>query len=167
MKKVLLGLLVILVIIQFIHPKKNSSTPQAMLVNDIGKKYIVPESVQEILKTSCYDCHSNNTMYPWYSKIQPVDWWLANHVNEGKGEVNFSEFATYGIGRQYKKLEEIMEQVKEDEMPLSSYTLIHKNAILSPEKKKVLTTWAAALRDSIKANTPADSLVRKRPPAAK
>jgi hypothetical protein len=167
MKKVLLVLLVILVIIQFIHPAKNSSSEDAMLVNDISKKYIIPQNVHDILKTSCYDCHSNNTVYPWYSKIQPVDWWLTNHINEGKREVNFSEFATYGIGRQYKKLEEIMEQVKEDEMPLSSYTLIHKNAILSADKKQVLTAWATALRDSIKANTPADSLARKRPPAIK
>jgi hypothetical protein len=167
MKKVLLVLLVILVIIQFIHPGKNSSSQDAMLFNDISKKYIVPENVHEILKTSCYDCHSNNTVYPWYSKIQPVDWWLTNHINEGKREVNFSEFATYGIGRQYKKLEEIMEQVKEDEMPLSSYTLIHKNAILSTDKKQALAAWGTALIDSIKANTPADSLARKRPPAAK
>ncbi|MDB5275156.1 MAG: cytochrome [Ferruginibacter sp.] len=94
MKKVLLVLLVILVIIQFIHPAKNSSSEDAMLVNDISKKYIIPQNVHDILKTSCYDCHSNNTVYPWYSKIQPVDWWLTNHINEGKREVNFSEFAT-------------------------------------------------------------------------
>ncbi len=167
MKKVLPALLVILVIIQFFHPKKNSSTTGALLVNDIGKKYTVPDNIHQILQTSCYDCHSNNTVYPWYSKIQPVAWWLNNHIIEGKKEINFSEFATYRIGRQYKKLEEIMDQVKEDEMPLSSYTIIHKNAILSPEKKLALRNWATVLRDSIKSNNPTDSLISKRPPLAK
>jgi hypothetical protein len=167
MKKVLVVLLIVLAIMQFIHPKKNTSTPEAMLVNDIGRKYAVPDNVHQILETSCYDCHSNNTIYPWYAKLQPVDWWLTHHVNEGKSEVNFSEFATYGIGRQYKKLEEIIEQVKEDEMPLSSYTLIHKNAILKPEQKQALNSWATAIRDSIKANTPADSLIRKKPQPSK
>ncbi len=167
MKKVLLAALVILIIIQFIHPQKNSSATAALLVNDISKKYLVPENIHQILQTSCYDCHSNNTVYPWYSKLQPVDWWLNNHINEGKREVNFSEFATYGIGRQYKKLEEIMKQVKDDEMPLSSYTLIHKNAILKADQKQALNAWASAIHDSIKANTAADSLLRKRPPTAK
>jgi hypothetical protein len=167
MKKVLLVLLVILVIIQFIHPQKNTSSTDAMLVNDISKKYNVPDNIHQILQTSCYDCHSNNTVYPWYSKLQPVDWWLNNHIIDGKKEVNFSEFATYRIGRQYKKLEEIMKQVKEDEMPLSSYTFIHKNAILKADQKQALNVWASAIHDSIKTNTPADSLVRKRPVATR
>ena len=105
------------------------------MTSDISKVYVVPDSVTQILKTSCYDCHSNNTVYPWYSKIQPVAWWLNDHIEEGKREINFSEFATYRIGRQYKKMDEIIKQVKEDEMPLSSYTLIHKNAILTQKSK--------------------------------
>ncbi len=164
LKSVLLMLLVTLVIIQFIHPKKNISAPSTLLVSDISNQYPVPDKVHQILQTSCYDCHSNNTSYPWYSKIQPVAWWLNNHIVEGKREINFSEFTNYRIGRQYNKLEEIIKQVKEDEMPLTSYTLIHKNAILTTDQKLLITSWASAIRDSIKAKYPADSLVMKRPP---
>src|SRR5665647_1862494 len=112
LKNILLLLLVALVIIQFIRPGKNISAPSTLLANDISKVYTVPDSVHQILQTSCYDCHSNNTTYPWYAKVQPVAWWLNNHIVEGKKEVNFSEFATYRIGRQYKKLDEIIKQVK-------------------------------------------------------
>ena len=168
MKKFLKGILLILlttfVIIQFFRPQKNISDSSSLLANDIGKQYLVPDDVHQILQTSCYDCHSNNTMYPWYSKVQPIAWWLDNHIAEGKKEINFPEFANYRIGRQYKKLDEIVKQVKEDEMPLSSYTLIHKNAILTVPQKLKIINWAAALRDTIKANNPPDSLIIKRPP---
>jgi hypothetical protein len=158
LKKLLLVLLVIFIIIQFFRPEKNISIAAA--TNDITALYAVPADVQQILKTSCYDCHSNNTVYPWYNNIQPVAWWLKNHVDEGKRELNFSEFATYRIGRQYRKLDEINKQVKEDEMPLGSYTLIHTNAKLNSEQKLAVANWVVALRDSIKAHYPADSLVR-------
>ena len=162
-KALLLLLLIAVIIIQFIHPEKNISDPAALQLNDIGKLYRVPESVNHILKVSCYDCHSNNTVYPWYSKIQPVAWWLNDHIVEGKKEINFSEFATYRIGRQYRKLDEVIKQVKQDEMPLSSYTLIHRNAILTLNHKLAITNWAAAIRDTIKTNYPPDSLIIKRP----
>ncbi len=149
-------LLTALLVIQFFHTKKNLSND---FTNDISKTYIVPDSIQQILKTSCDDCHSNSTVYPWYSKIQPVDWWLQNHVNEGKRELNFSEFSSYRIYRQYKKLKEIIDELKDDEMPLTSYLLIHGNAKLNDSQKLQLTTWAESLRETIKANYPADSLV--------
>jgi hypothetical protein len=120
----------------------------------------MPQEVASTLQSSCYDCHSNNTHYPWYANFQPVAWWLADHVKEGKKEVNFSEFATYRIGRQYRKLEEIANEVEEGEMPLQSYTFIHGDAKLSPAQKESLINWASATRDSIKANYPADSLLR-------
>ena len=154
-------LLAVLIIIQFFHPAKNVSGSSAIVSNDISKVYHVPDNVQVILKASCYDCHSNNTRYPWYSKIQPVAWWLNDHILEGKKEINFSEFALYRIRRQYRKMEEIIKQVKDDEMPLSPYTLIHRNATLSKDQKLSLTNWASAIRDTIKANYPADSLIRK------
>ena len=162
-KRALLLLLIAVILIQFIHPEKNISDPAALQLNDIGKLYRVPESVNHILKVSCYDCHSNNTVYPWYSKIQPVAWWLNDHIVEGKKEINFSEFATYRIGRQYRKLDEVIKELKQDEMPLSSYTLIHRNAILNPKQKLTITNWAAAIRDTIKSNNPPDSLIIKRP----
>jgi len=156
-KNIAIAVLILLVIIQFIHPAKNLSNETA---NDISKKYPVPDSVQMILRTSCYDCHSNQTTYPWYNNIQPVAWWLGHHVNEGKEELNFNEFGTYRIGRQYHKLEEIVKQVNEGEMPMSSYTLIHGYAKLNDSQRKLVVDWANNLRDTIKATYPADSLKR-------
>jgi Haem-binding domain len=146
-KKIAYVLLVVLVIIQFFHPARNISTEKSP--NDITNKYVVPASVQEILNTSCYDCHSNNTVYPWYANIQPVAWWLADHVNEGKRELNFSEFITYSPKKAHHKLEEVIEQTKEGEMPLQSYTIIHQNTKLSEAQKLEIATWADGLRKEI------------------
>jgi Haem-binding domain len=162
-KRFFLLLLLVFVIIQFFRPAKNIA--EGISANDITKKYVVPTDVQAILKTSCYDCHSNNTNYPWYNNIQPVAWWLKNHIDEGKRELDFSEFATYRIGRQYKKLEEINEQIKEGEMPLESYTIIHGNAKLNEQQKLSIANWVTTLRDSIKAQYPEDSLKRPQRPS--
>jgi hypothetical protein len=148
-------LAVLLVLIQFIRPAKNLSGDTT---NDISKSFPTPEAVQTILKTSCYDCHSNSTKYPWYAEVQPVAWWLADHISEGKKEVNFNEFSKYNYRRQYKKFEEIKEQLKDDEMPLYSYTLIHKDAVLTEQQKTLLSNWAESLRDTMRAHYPADSL---------
>jgi Haem-binding domain len=153
-------LLLALVFMQIFRPAKNRA--EGISNNDISKIYTVPADVETILKSSCYDCHSNNTMYPWYAEVQPVAWWLADHIKDGKKELNFSEFASYRIGKQYRKLEEINKEVKENEMPLDSYLWIHKNAKLSDQQKLTLANWVTAVRDTIKANYPADSLVRKK-----
>jgi len=153
-------LILAFIVIQFFRPAKNIA--EGISDNDISKIYTVPADVQSILKTSCNDCHSNNTVYPWYANIQPVAWWLDDHVKEGKRELNFSEFAGYRIRRQYKKLEEINEMVKEDEMPLDSYRWVHRDAQLNEQQKLTLSNWVSAIRDSIKANYPADSLIKKK-----
>ena len=162
MKKILIFLLVIFIVIQFFHPAKNQAMDNAAFAGDISTVYNVPDSVRQILTVSCYDCHSNNTNYPWYNNIQPVAWWLNHHVTQGKKELDFSEFASYPISRKYKKINAIIKEIKSDGMPLSSYTLIHRNAILSPEQKDLLINWATIISDSIKANTPADSLKKKK-----
>src|SRR4051812_4780623 len=128
-KKILLVLLVIIIGIQFIHPARNRST--ADQTNSIASIYPMSANVRNILGKACMDCHSNNSIYPWYSKIQPVDWWMTNHINEGKRELNLDEFKSYNLSRQYHKLEELGKQVKDREMPLNSYTWIHKEAILT------------------------------------
>jgi hypothetical protein len=148
-KKILIFLLVILVAIQFFHPQKNIST--APSPNDITLHYSVPENVQGILKKSCYDCHSNNTVYPWYNNVQPVAWWLANHVNEGKHDLNFDEFAGYVPKRQYHALENIIQSQNDGWMPLDSYLWIHKDAILNQKQKQAVIAWADALARDIKA----------------
>jgi hypothetical protein len=139
-KKILLSLFVILVVIQFIQPAKNQSAE--LSASDISKVTKVPEDVQKILKTACYDCHSNNTVYPWYNNIQPVAWWLNHHVEEGKEHLNFSEFGTYAAKKANHKLHEVAETIEKGEMPLSSYTIIHKDAILSDEQKQLVIDWA-------------------------
>lgn len=139
-KRVLTGALIILVAIQFIPTHTN--TGEASGPNDISSVVNVPAEVQQILTNSCYDCHSNKTNYPWYSHIQPLGLWLNHHIDEGKHELNFSEFATYKLKRQLHKLDEVVETIDEQEMPLGSYTLIHKTAVLNEEQKNIVTGWA-------------------------
>ena len=139
-KKILILLAAILVLIQFIRPTKNESATNNNAADSASIK--APENIQALLQNSCYDCHSNNTNYPWYTHIQPIGLWMQHHVDEGKEELNFSIFNTYSAKRKKHKLEEIIEQVEEREMPLSSYTLIHKHAVLSAEQISSLKEWA-------------------------
>ena len=147
-KKIILGLAVILIGIQFFQPLRNQS--DEVPATHIEKVYSVPQNVNAILAQSCYDCHSNNTSYPWYSRIQPGAWYLAEHIKKGKEELNFSEFGEYSARKQRSKLRAMSGQIKDGEMPLSSYTLIHRNAILSEEDKQILMKWFGAMEDSIK-----------------
>lgn len=167
MRKIIKILVIILAIvfiaIQFIRPEKNSG--EEIAANQISAKHSVPQNVQQILKVSCYDCHGNTTRYPWYWSVQPGAWILSNHFNDGKREVNFSIFSTYPAYRRYKKFKEIGEQVKEGEMPLASYTLIHRNAILNPDQKLILENWVAASMQEMEKKYPTDSL--KKPQAIK
>src|SRR4051812_6931451 len=156
MRRFLVVLFIILIVIQFIRPIKNTSNN--LLTSDITRNYDVPQNVSAILKKACTDCHSNNTVYPWYAQIQRVGWWLNNHVKEGKRELNLSEFGTYPIARQYKKLDDMAKQVNKGEMPLTSYTLIHTNARLTGTEKHTLINWCENVRDIIKSKYPANSL---------
>ena len=158
-KKIAWVLLIGLIIIQFIHPPKNESA--GAQANYIGNVFPVPDNVKSILAFACNDCHSNNTRYPWYGYMQPVDWWLTSHIREGKRKLNLDEFTHRPLRYQYHKLEEIEEMVKENEMPLTSYTWIHKDARLSAVEKTTLIDWSLALRESMKAKYPIDSLIRK------
>lgn len=163
-KIVLITLAVVLIVIQFFHPAKNASTaPQSP--NDVAVAYNEPANVHAILSKACNDCHSNNTRYPWYNNIQPVAWWLDHHVQEGKHELNFNEIGSYPLRRQYNKFKEIPEQIKEGEMPLGSYTLIHTDAKLTSQEKATLTDWANSIRANLRAKYPLDSLERKKKPA--
>ena len=146
-KRILLVLLILLVIIQFIRPAENHSDKQS--ANDITLHYSMPDTVLSILKNSCYDCHSNNTRYPWYNRIQPVAWWLNSHVTEGKRELNFSEFASYPATKQVKKLKATVKEIKESEMPLNSYLWIHIDAALDQGQKNILVYWADSLQSII------------------
>lgn len=152
MKKIGLGALILLIGIQLIQPARNENG-QA-LPTDISKTVFIPENVKSLLQAACYDCHSNNTNYPWYANIQPMGWLLANHIMDGKKELNFSEFGTYSDRRQLSKLKSIASQVKDDEMPLASYTMLHKNARLTKEQKALIIDWALNAKDSLEQDKP-------------
>lgn len=149
MKKLFVVLLIIVVGIQFIRPKKNvSEIPSS---NDIRVHYPLPGNAETILKRACYDCHSNNTYYPWYTNIQPIGWWMQHHVDEGVAELNFSDFAAYPLKKADHKLEETIEMIEEQKMPLKSYTWMHKDAVLSQEEIQIVKDWANELRTTIQA----------------
>lgn len=158
LKKILIGLGIILIVIQFIRPDKNESND---LTYDISTKYEVPDDVNHLLQVSCNDCHSNKTEYPWYANVQPVAWWLNDHVLDGKRHLNFSEFTKMPIAIQNHKLEETIEMVEEKEMPLKDYTYfgLHSEANLTPEDREKIIVWAKAQMSYLKATYPADSLV--------
>jgi len=159
LKRILIVLLAVFVIIQFFRPKKNIS--EGVSPHDISTRYPVPDSIQAILKVACNDCHSNNTRYPWYAEIQPVAWWLDNHIKDGKRGLNFSEFTSYRIKKQFHRLDDINELVKKNDMPLSSYTIIHKDAVLTDAQKRAIGNWTQVLKDTIRAHYPPDSLLSK------
>jgi len=140
----------VLILIQFFQPARNKSSELSS--TDIKKTFSIRGNVQLILKISCYDCHSNNTNYPWYSRIQPFGWLLAKHIKNGKAELNFNEFSSYSLRRQISKLNGIGNSVKDGTMPLNSYTMIHKNARLSKEDKALLIDWAMSTKDSLSQN---------------
>lgn len=164
-KKILIGLLALFVIIQFFRPERNLSGDETY---GLETKYTVPAEVKGLLKGACNDCHSNYTRYPWYASVQPVAWWLANHVNDGKRHLNFSSFTNRRIAFQNHKLEETAEMLEKKEMPLPSYTYLglHPDAKLSDAQRQTLINWAHDQMDQLKAQYPQDSLVmpRRNPP---
>jgi cbb3-type cytochrome oxidase cytochrome c subunit len=126
----------IVLVIQVIPVERNVSTvPPGQSFEKTEK---VPANVAAILKVSCYDCHSNNTRYPWYSELQPGAWFMAQHITKGKEELNFDEFNNYSKRRKKAKIKSIISQIEKEEMPLKSYLLLHPDAGLTPNKKKVL-----------------------------
>ena len=143
LKKILFTVLVLLVGIQFFRIDKIN--PTLIAGNDFLEMNNPPEEVAAVLITSCYDCHSNKTNYPWYSNVSPVSWWIAGHVKEGREELNFSEWGKYPEKRKAKKLKEIIEEV-ENEMPLPSYLIMHSSAMLSSKQKEDLINWVKYLQ---------------------
>lgn len=146
-KIIALVLLLALVGIQFlpkqINQSQTTSKSDFMVVNN------VPPNIKNKLLLSCYDCHSNNTRYPWYNKIQPVALFLENHVKDGKKELNFSEWDSLSVRRKKSKFKAIIDQIKDDEMPLSSYTIIHNDAKFSDKEKQEMIQWMTQKKDSL------------------
>lgn len=142
-KKIVIGLLVLLVAIQLIRVDKTN--PPVDVKQDFITITKPPVEIAALLKTACYDCHSNETKYPWYFDVAPVSWWAKGHVNDGRKHLNFSVWGTYKTERQVHKLDEMYGEVEETEMPLSSYALVHAEAKLTPEQKTAMVNWLRTL----------------------
>ena len=149
---VLLGV-ALLVVAQFIPVTRTN--PPVDAAQTISATTPIPPNVASILDRSCQDCHSSQTVWPWYSQVAPVSWFLAHHVNEGRGELNVSDWGRYPVRRKARKLKEICEQVTSGKMPLQTYTLLHPQANLSDPDKKILCDWTETARKSLAANATA------------
>ena len=146
-KKTAFAIAIAFIAIQFIQPARNISGH--MLDTEISKAVSVPDSVQMILKRACYDCHSNNTIYPFYAYIQPIGWLLNSHIKEGKSQLNFSDFGSLSKRRQASKLKSIANQIKDESMPLPAYTMLHKNASLRKTDKDLIINWVNNTKDTL------------------
>lgn len=144
-RKLLLLLVIIFIGIQFVPVNLNQSEQEQK--DDIIVTENPPQEIALLLKISCYDCHSNNSEYPWYDKIAPVSWWVAHHIDEAKDELNFSEWATFTSKRKNHKLKEMMEVLDEGEMPLKSYLIMHGNAKVSAEQVEQLKSWINTIKE--------------------
>ena len=143
MKKVFLIILALFILIQFIKIEKNDSKNE---MNAISTVMEIPVEVNRIIQTSCADCHSNSTNYPWYNKIAPASWFLANHVNDGKEHLNFSEWTTYNKDQKQHIIKDLKEVLNEREMPLKSYVLVHKELGLSENQYQILYDWVNTIQ---------------------
>ena len=142
-----IGLLVVtfFLVMQVIQPKKNISEG-GIGKSDISKVYVIPDELHETLIQKCYDCHSNNTRYPWYFNVQPIGWWLAAHVHDAKGELNFSEFKNYDQTKAEHKLEELEEVIEDRSMPLKAYTMLHKGTKITDQDAIAINEWLKNLQ---------------------
>jgi hypothetical protein len=146
-KYTLISLLVLFIGIQFIRPEKNLGTITGP--NDISHYVSVPENVKAILQRSCYDCHSNHTNYPWYVNVNPIALFMGGHISDGKAKLNFSDLSKFNERRLSHKLNSIADQVEQHEMPIGSYTLIHRNAVLNDAEIKIIKDWATTASQQI------------------
>jgi mono/diheme cytochrome c family protein len=147
-KKILWFLLVVFVVAQFFGPDKNEG--ELTTLNTFLSETQPSDQVKQILKESCFDCHSNKTRYPWYFNITPVNYWIADHIEHGKGELNFSNWADYSTKRKEHKMEEVWEEVQKKEMPLESYTWTHGEANLTDDQIEAVVSWAKSIQNNYK-----------------
>ena len=155
MKKFLIAIVALLVIIQLFQIDKTNPKVDSNL--DFINSYKPSAEVAIQVKTSCYDCHSNDTEYPFYAYVQPLGWFLKNHISEGRSKLNFSEFGTYDIKKQAHKLDECVELIEKEEMPLSSYTTMHSTAALNEDQRTMLIDYFRKLQREIQRSVPTET----------
>lgn len=146
-KKIFLGIFILLILLQFLPkglPSNNSDTSYDLLVNNT-----IPPNVNSIIKNSCYDCHSNNTSYPWYAHISPVSFLVGSHVKEGREHLNFSEWEQLGKLDKAEALDDLMEEIEDEKMPIKPYLLAHPASALDQTDRTLLINWAEEFAESI------------------
>jgi hypothetical protein len=148
LKRAALLLLVVFVGVQFYRPEKNisSKTPGQ---EDFLVKHNAPAEVRRLFAVACYDCHSNNTRYPWYAEIQPLGWWLTKHVDEGRDELDLSSLGEAPAKKQAKRIDAMIDVISDHSMPLPSYTWIHRDAVLDATRIKLLNDWLGQVREKL------------------
>lgn len=146
--RILWGAAIVFAALQFVRPARNVSSAPAG-PDDFLVCYAVPQPYRQQLQTSCYDCHSDHTRYPWYANVQPIGWWMQSHVNRGKRHLNLSEFGRYSDERKGDKIDDMIEELTFRTMPLKSYTFIHRDAKLTPMESNALADWLQHLADSM------------------
>ncbi|MEW4925209.1 heme-binding domain-containing protein [Algibacter sp. 2305UL17-15] len=142
-KKILVALLIALVLIQFYRPEKNNAEYRDVAAFEAETK--PSKEIVSVLENNCYDCHSNKTEYPWYAEVAPVSFWLHDHIEEGNEHFNVSKWETYTDKKKDHKLDELIEEVEEGEMPLDSYTWLHGS--ITEAEKEALISWAKKARE--------------------
>ena len=153
LKKIVLGLLAVFAVMQFFRPEKNLAAAAPFAgPGDITALLPPSPDVRATLAVACYDCHSDHTRYPWYAAVQPLAWWLADHVKDGRRELNFSLFATYSKKRQVDRLGAVADEVRDRKMPLSSYAWTHGDAKLTEPQVAALAAWAEAAAEKIESH---------------
>jgi hypothetical protein len=145
-------LAIVVLLIQFVRPEKTNPSADAALA--LQQNMEVPAAVDEMLRTSCFDCHSNETEWPWYASVAPSSWLVVHDVNEGRRHLNFSEWGNYPPRVADHKLEEVIEMVEEEEMPLGVYLILHGDARLDAGQRSALVQWAGAARNSVHGEEP-------------
>ena len=143
-RKIGLLLIIAFIVIQFIPVTLNQS--EIVPKEDFIEVMKPSDEIALLITSSCYDCHSDNTVYPWYDKVAPVSWWINHHIEEGKEELNFSVWDSYSDKRKKHKLEEIVEMIEEKEMPLKSYLITHRDAELSNQEIEILKNWIETIK---------------------
>jgi hypothetical protein len=147
LKQILFVVLIVFILIQFMQPARNQSGQ--VLQGEFSNLYRVPNSVDTLFKNACFDCHSNNSSYPWYFYIQPVGWLLARDIKNGKAKLNFDEVGSLSSRRQISKLREVENRIKDGTMPILMYQFMHPGARLTEEERRLLIDWIQKTKDTI------------------
>ncbi len=145
--KILLGVSATLLAVQLFQIDKNNPTYDSN--KEMLAQVSAPAEVKAILKQACYDCHSYETEYPWYTNVAPLSWWIEEHIEDGRKHFNFSEWGNYDLKKKKHKLEELIEMVEEGEMPLNSYTWAHSEANLSAQQVEELISWTKSTMEGL------------------